>query len=212
MDRFFPVDYTVNCNYERSSKKNCKKYKRIPMNVENQALKEQNAPKKSQLIFENSWLKATRDLIQVDNQELERISIIHPGAVVMLPIDQKGNILLVRQYRYPVQQILLELPAGRLDDPNNIEQEAQRELQEETGFKAGTMTPMGEMLTAPGFTTERLYFFLATDLIPSNLASDPGEVIDVVKYSLEKVLQMIQTGEIIDMKTVAAVLKYKEKN
>lgn len=181
------------------------------MSVEKQAVKEQQAPRDSKIIFENSWLKFKRDEVELDNQKFERISIIHPGAVVILPVDEQGKILLARQYRYPVNQILLELPAGRLDDHQNIENEAQRELQEEIGVKANNMVFMGEMLTAPGFTTERLYFFLAKELETAPLQADPGEIIEVVPLHLNEVLEMIKQGLIIDMKTIAAILKYKEQ-
>ncbi len=128
----------------------------------------------------------------------------HAGGVVVLPIDQSGRALLVRQYRYPIGQDLLEAPAGGIDPGEVPEQAAQRELQEEIGYRAGRLESLGGFWTAPGFCTEYMYAYLARDLTPSSLAPDEDEEIVVERHSLDSVREMIRDGRIVDAKTIAA--------
>ena len=123
--------------------------------------------------------------LHVDEVELPnghrttREVVEHSDAVVVLPIDRSGRALLVRQYRYPIGRDLLEAPAGGIDPGESPEQAAQRELQEEIGFRAGRMDGLGTFWTAPGFCTEYMYAYLARDLSPSSLPPDEDENIVV---------------------------------
>ncbi len=128
----------------------------------------------------------------------------HADAVVVLPVDESGRALLVRQYRYPIGQDLLEAPAGGIDPGEAPEQAAQRELQEEIGFRAGNLESLGGFWTAPGFCTEYMYAFLARDLSPSVLDADDDEVIVVERHDLDSIRAMIRDGRIVDAKTIAA--------
>lgn len=128
----------------------------------------------------------------------------HADAVVVLPIDESGRALLVRQYRYPIGKDLLEAPAGGIDPGESPDQAAQRELQEEIGYKAGRLDGLGEFWTAPGFCTEYMYAYLAGDLSPSSLAPDEDEDIVVERHSLDSIREMIRDGRIVDAKTIAA--------
>lgn len=128
----------------------------------------------------------------------------HADAVVVLPIDQSGRALLVRQYRYPIGKDLLEAPAGGIDPGEAPDQAAQRELQEEIGHRAGRLDPLGGFWTAPGFCTEYMYTYLARDLSESSLAPDEDEDIAVERHSLDSIREMIRDGRIIDAKTIAA--------
>lgn len=132
----------------------------------------------------------------------------HPGAVVILPIDPNGNLLLVQQWRRATGEILLELPAGTLEKNEKPLATATRELQEETGFAAKKITPMGGFFTAPGFCDEYLHLFLAEELYPSPLPADEDEMIDLVPVSVESAKQMIVQNKIKDAKTVAGILRY----
>ena len=128
----------------------------------------------------------------------------HADAVVVLPIDESGRALLVRQYRYPIAQDLLEAPAGGIDPGEDPDEAAQRELQEEIGYKAGKLEPLGGFWTAPGFCTEFMYAFLAMDLSPSVLEADDDEAITVERHDLDSIRAMIRDGRIVDAKTIAA--------
>ncbi len=126
----------------------------------------------------------------------------HAPAVVVAPLDGKGNVILVRQYRLPVSQLLLELPAGCIDGGESVEEAVQRELREETGYRAGRLERLGGFYVSPGYCDEFIHLFLATDLEPSPLAADSDESIEVVRAPLGDALAMVERGEICDAKTI----------
>ena len=148
--------------------------------------------------------------LHVDEVELPnghrttREVVEHSDAVVVLPVDRSGRALLVRQYRYPIGRDLLEAPAGGIDPGESPEQAAQRELQEEIGYRAGRLDGLGAFWTAPGFCTEYMYAYLARDLSPSSLPPDEDEDIVVERHSLDSIREMIRDGRIVDAKTIAA--------
>ena len=134
----------------------------------------------------------------------------HHGGVTVLPIDDEGRVLFVTQYRHAIGRVLLELPAGTIDEGETPEVCAQRELQEETGFRAGSIERLGGFYSAPGYCTEYLPAYLCTDLTESKLEGDE-ESIDVVPIPLEEALQMAGAGEIEDAKTLAVLLLYLQR-
>ena len=148
--------------------------------------------------------------LHVDEVELAngkrttREVVEHADAVVVLPIDQSGRALLVRQYRYPIGKDLLEAPAGGIDPGEDPDEAAQRELQEEIGYRAGRLDGLGGFWTAPGFCTEYMYAYLARDLSESSLAPDEDEDIAVERHSLDSIRTLIRDGRIVDAKTIAA--------
>ena len=127
-----------------------------------------------------------------------------PTQWLCCPSISRAAALLVRQYRYPIGKDLLEAPAGGIDSGESPEQAAQRELQEEIGYIAGSLERLGAFWTAPGFCTEYMYAYLARDLTPSSLAPDEDEEIVVERHSLDSVREMIRDGRIVDAKTIAA--------
>lgn len=134
----------------------------------------------------------------------------HNGAVVVVPVMEDGSILLIRNRRYAVGQILVELPAGTLEkneDPMNC---AGRELQEETGYLAGRLKPIGNFYTSPGILTEKMYAFAAYDLSKTRQALEEGEEIELMRVPLGEAVEMIRTGEIADGKTIASLLIYEK--
>jgi ADP-ribose pyrophosphatase len=133
--------------------------------------------------------------------------IEHRGGVTLVALDPDGRLLLVRQYRHAVGRELLELPAGTLDAGEAPEVCAQRELQEETGYRAGRLERLGGFYTAPGYCTEYLHVFLCTELVVDPLQGDE-DAIEVVPLPLDEALRMISSGEIEDAKTAAALLLY----
>lgn len=133
---------------------------------------------------------------------------IHPGAVVILPILPNGDILLIRNRRYAIGQTLLELPAGTLErgeDPMNC---AGRELLEETGHLAGRLASLGHFYSSPGILSEKMYAFAAYDLERREQSLEADEEIEVVPTPRAEAIEMIRTGEIMDGKTIATLLKF----
>ena len=139
----------------------------------------------------------------------QREVVVHPGAVVVLPVMADGGVLLIRNYRYAVSESLLELPAGTLErgeEPINC---AGRELIEETGYTAGRIKPIGGFFTSPGILSERMYAFAAYDLRPGKQALEEGEQIELHPTAWDDVVDMIHSGTIRDAKTIAAVLMFE---
>ncbi len=131
---------------------------------------------------------------------------IHPGGAVVVPVKDDGKIILVKQFRYPLQKTLIELPAGKLDKGEDPLICATRELEEETGYKANKIRKLGEIYTSPGYSTEILYIYSATELIPGNHNREEGEKgMEILELTLEEVEKMIMSGEINDAKTIVGI-------
>ncbi len=131
----------------------------------------------------------------------------HPGAAVVVPITADGEVVLVRQYRYAVGGWLLEAPAGKLSPGEAPEACARRELEEETGWQAAELVPLGSVWSSPGFTDEVLHLFLARGLEPGSQALEPDELLSVEALPLEEAVRMAHDGRISDSKTVCALLR-----
>ena len=138
--------------------------------------------------------------------QTKREVVEHRPAVVIVPIDETGFVLLVRQYRLPAQEVLLEAPAGGVELGEDPESAAVRELQEEPGFKGSHIIPLGGFWMAPGFCTEFMHAYLATGLRPSPLPPDEDEAVDVVRIPITEILAHIQRGDIQDAKSISALL------
>jgi len=158
--------------------------------------------------------KVRLEVHQLENDEGKRHQreiVVHNGAVVVLPLTKDGNVLLIRNRRYAVGQVLLELPAGTLEkgeDPMNC---AGRELLEETGYLAGRLWPLGSFFSSPGILTEKLYAFAAYDLEQSVSALEEGEEIELHPVPMSEALEMVRTGEIQDAKTIATLFLFDLK-
>ena len=145
-------------------------------------------------------------VLMPDGSQLTREVVDHPGAVAIVPINYNSEVILVRQYRYPAGQRLLEIPAGTLEPDESPDVTAQRELQEEIGFASRNLRALGGFFASPGFCTEFIYLYLARDLVPSKLAGDDDEDINVETIPLSRVDQLIRHGEIQDGKSIAGLL------
>jgi ADP-ribose pyrophosphatase len=141
-----------------------------------------------------------------DGAVLEKGVIQHPGSVVMVPV-QDGHVLMIRQYRLALDEIILELPAGTRGWDEDWLVCAQRELREETGYRAETWSPLGKFWPAPGITNELMAIYLATDLAPAPLPADVDEEIQVVPIPFDEVLSMASNGQLQDMKSVVGILR-----
>jgi ADP-ribose pyrophosphatase len=135
----------------------------------------------------------------------------HRGSVAALPVRDDGRVVLVRQYRYPVDQPVWELPAGRLDRGESAEDGARRELEEEVGLKAGRLEPLCIFYTTPGFCDEVMHLFRATALAPVPPRPEPDELIEVGTFTLEEARTMIRRGEVREGKTLVALLLERER-
>lgn len=132
----------------------------------------------------------------------------HPGAAAIVPVLDDGRLVLIRNRRIAVDQTLLEIPAGTLDNAEPPEQCAARELTEETGYRAGKLVPLLTCYSSPGIMDERMYCYLATGLTPGPSALESGEEIEVVQMPLAEALDGIKAGTITDGKTIVALLYY----
>ena len=135
--------------------------------------------------------------------------LVHPGAVVILPVMADGRVLLIRNRRYSVGKVLVELPAGTLEPGELPMNAAGRELLEETGYLAGRMRPLASFYASPGVTTERLHVFAAYDLERAAVDRDEGEEIELLPVAFEKAVAAIADGQIEDGKTIATLLMYE---
>jgi ADP-ribose pyrophosphatase len=163
----------------------------------------------SETLFKGRAVNLRADTVEVaGGRRTTREIVEHAVCVAIIAVDDRGNVLLVRQFRHAVERTLLEIPAGGID---SIEQPAdcvRRELQEETGYFPGQVERLGGFYAAPGYCTEYLHLYLATDLKPSRLIAEDTEEIEVVRVSPEEAIQRIATGDICDAKSIAGLLTY----
>ena len=163
----------------------------------------------SELIFDGKILHVFRDTVALPNgKESMREYIKHVGAVCVIPITDEGEVICVRQYRYAVGQVLLEIPAGKLDSADEDPDAAVlRELREETGVLCGKLTPLGLYLGSPALIGERIQMYLAEDLTFGDVDPDEDEFLELCRIPLSEMVTMVLNGEIPDGKTQAAVLR-----
>lgn len=147
------------------------------------------------------------DFTLPDGRVVQRYIVAHPGAVLILPVDSEGKLILVQQFRPAVGVTLLEFPAGTLEDKEKIEECAARELVEETGMTAASLEPFGMFYPSPGFCDEKQYLFFATDLTPMKAEMDDDEFIEVVRMSKEELQKALADGRFMDAKSIALFAK-----
>jgi ADP-ribose pyrophosphatase len=135
----------------------------------------------------------------------------HPGGVVAIPVLDDGSLVLIRQYRYPLQKFILEFPAGKLDSRQSPLDTIRRELEEEAGYSASTWSYECAFYTSPGFSDEVIHMFVARDLVPVPQRLEEGEHITVGRYSLQQCLEKTHTGEIADGKTLLGLYWYLQQ-
>ena len=162
---------------------------------------------KSEIIFPGRAFTIRRDLLRLPDGRETRLDIVeHVGSVILVPVDDKGNLLFVRQYRHATGLDLLELPAGTLEQGEAPEACARREVREETGMAAREIKSLGGFFLAPGYSTEYMHVFLATGLYHNPLEADADEFLSVETVPVEDALAMAARGEIPDAKSLAALL------
>lgn len=169
----------------------------------------------SKEVYKGKILDVFLDEVKLPCGKVSHREIIrHCHAAAVLAFNEKGEVILEDQYRYPYDDIITEIPAGKGDEGETGEETARRELEEETGYHANTLEELGLFYPSVGYTDEAIHLFLAKDLVKTKQHLDPGEELEYYFVSFEHLCEMIKNGEIPDGKTVAAVgyylLKYKK--
>jgi len=170
----------------------------------------------SQTIASGGMLTVKRDQVRLPNGNTsQREYVIHPGAVVVVPILPNGNVVLEKQFRYALHQVFIELPAGKIDAGEDILITGQRELLEETGYSASDWVKLGHQHPCIGYSNEIIHIYLARGLSAGAHQRDDDEHLDIFEAPFEQCLSMIQNGEITDGKTMIALFfaeKYLQKH
>ena len=161
----------------------------------------------SEHIYSGKLVDLRVDTVRLPSGRQTRREIVEHGAcATIVALDSDNNVLLVRQYRKPVEKLLLETPAGGIEAGENPLECAQRELEEETGYSADKWEKLGRFYTSPGFCTENMHVYLATELKPVKSNTDYDENIELVRIPLDKIPEIIDSGEIQDAKSIAGLL------
>ncbi len=161
-------------------------------------------------VFHGKMLKLRVDEIELpDGHRSEREVVEHPGAVGIVALDKEGRLILVRQYRYPVEDVLLEIPAGKIDGREEALLCAKRELLEETGWEATDWQKIGDYYSSPGFTNERLHLYRANVTDYRGQMNDGDENIEVETVSVDEAVEMIRQFKIRDGKSIIGILSLK---
>ena len=160
----------------------------------------------SQKVFAGRVFNVTVDTVREGELTYQREVVHHGGSAVIVPVFDDGTVALVRQYRHPVVRYLLEAPAGTLADGERPEVGADRELQEELGLIAGNMEKLSEFFVSPGFCEEKMWVYLATELVQGQQRLEEDELLDVVRLPISEALEMITSGEIQDAKTIIGLM------
>jgi ADP-ribose pyrophosphatase len=160
-------------------------------------------------VFDGALLNVHRDTVQLPSgANAIREYIVHPGAVLIVPVLPDGRLVVERQFRYPLHRVVIEFPAGKLDVGESPLATAQRELTEETGYAAARWTHLGLIHPTVSYSTEAIEFFIAEDLAHVGQQLDDGEFLDVAEMTVAELLAALDHGELTDAKTVAALFMY----
>jgi len=163
----------------------------------------------SQQIYHGRAVNIHVDTVEkAGGKKTTREVVEHSNCIAVVAIDEHNNVLLVRQFRYPVDRFLLEIPAGGIDPGEEPIDSVRRELQEEIGYFPRKIDKLGGFYTIPGYGTEYLHCFLATDLVPGRLVAEDTDDIEVVRVSPDEIPRLIASGEICDSKSIAALLMF----
>lgn len=160
-------------------------------------------------VYQGRVIRLIREVLHLQGRNAVRDIILHPGAVVIVPVTSASRLIFVRQYRRAINRTILELPAGTLEKRERQRDCARRELQEETGWRAGRLRQIGQFYAAPGVLSEQMTVFLATRLTRVEAHPEPDELLTPVSLSLEMAVANIYSGAICDAKSIIGVLLAK---
>lgn len=163
-------------------------------------------------VFNGRLLKVKVEEVRLaDGSPARREVVYHPGAVAVAPINAAGHLMMVRQFRLPARRVLLEIPAGVLNEGEAPEECVGRELAEEIGMRPGRLTKLGAVYLAPGYSSELIHLYLAQDLSPAQAQADEDERLELVELPFAEALALIDRGEIHDAKTITGLLLAERK-
>jgi len=166
----------------------------------------------SEIVYDGAMLHVRRDRVRLPDGEMaSREYIVHPGAVLVVPVLPDGKLVVERQYRYPLDRVFIEFPAGKLDEGEDALATAKRELVEEAGYRAERWTRLGMIHPVIGYSNESITFYVAEELTHVGARLDPGEFLEIVTMSIDDMLAALDRGEITDGKTVSALLLYARR-
>jgi len=161
-------------------------------------------------VYEGVIVDVKRDIVELQNGNRSgREVVVHPGGVGIVALTEANKVLMVRQYRYPMEEELLEIPAGKLDAGEDPFECAVRELSEETGYTAGRYVDIGPIYPSPGFCRETLHLYLALDLKPGEMHLDENELLSVEHVDIEELIEKIMANELKDAKSIVGIMKAK---
>ena len=170
----------------------------------------------SQLVYDGRAVKLRVDTVRMPGgRETSREIVEHSACVAIIAVDADDNVLLVNQFRKPVEKELLEIPAGGIEPGEDAVATVRRELREETGYLPRKVERLGGFYSTPGYCTEYLYLYLASDLVPSSLNAEDTESIELVRVPISQIPGLITSGSICDAKSIAGLLiflKYRKGN
>ncbi len=160
-------------------------------------------------VFRGKIVNLRVDDVELPNGERSKREVVeHADSVAIVPVLEDGRIVLIRQFRLPAEEVLLEIPAGVADPGESPVESAQRELAEEIGYEAGRLEPLFSMYLAPGYSSELIHLFVATELAPAHGTPDADEFIEPAIMNADEVRALIDDGTIRDAKTIAGLLAY----
>ncbi len=160
----------------------------------------------SEMKFDGKLIKVTYDVAEVNGKEAWREVVHHPGASAVVAIDEENRIIMEKQFRYALNDYLLEIPAGKLDAGEDPLVCAKRELEEETGIVASEWISLGTIATSPGFCNEVIHLYVAKGLSKGEIHWDEDEYVEVERYTFDELLQRIKEEKIKDSKSLSALL------
>ena len=174
----------------------------------NESIELREIPFRDETVFQGILIRVNHMMVKLpDGRTAKREIIHHNGGVGVVPVDADGNVTLVRQHRIALDQVMLEIPAGKLDSADEDPLlAAHRELEEETGLRAERMVPLITTIPTPGYCNERLFLYLATGLSQYQAHLDADEFVRAVKMPLSKAVSMVMRGELCDAKSALALL------
>lgn len=162
----------------------------------------------SELIFDGKIITVKKDTAELENGEIvNRELVVHQGGVCVVPINENGEVLMVKQFRYPFKEALTEIPAGKLEIGEDHREAGLRELREETGAVCENFEYLGVCYPSVAYLTEKIHMYLATGLTFEKQDLDDDEFLDVIKIKLEDAVEMVMNNELPDAKTQCAILK-----
>jgi ADP-ribose pyrophosphatase len=165
----------------------------------------------TRVVFEGRAVKLRIDTVRTaDGRESTREIVEHSDCIAVIPIDENDNVLLVKQYRKAIEKELLEIPAGGIDDGENPEETVRREMQEETAYLPKKVERLGGFYSTPGYCTEYLHLYLATELTPSQLYAEDTAGISLVRVPVKEIPALLASGKIEDAKSIAGLHMYLE--